>query len=570
MPLFQSICQWFPPLHSTPSFFLRRWGRPFTAVTLGSVFLAGCSAFPLQPASQDRATSDPEYLLAQLQQQQQLFHYLKAEEANGLGQLLPLQQQADWRSWDEPSLPPYDLWDRLRANMRMDNTSHDPRVQAEINWLLRHPSYLDRVAQRANRYMFHILEEIERRDLPSELALLPIIESAYDPFAYSHGRASGMWQFIPGTGRHFGLENNWWYDGRRDVLASTDAALTYLTQLHRRFDDWHLALAAYNAGGGNVNRALRHNRQAGGNGTFWELNLPAETRAYVPKMVALARVIGDPEAYGITLSSLPNEPYFAVVPTGGQIDLALAAQMAEISINELYLLNPGYSQWATDPNGPHRLLVPIEQADVFAQALEALPAQQRMSWQRYRVASGDSLLTISRRFNTTPSMIRDANQLNGDIIRAGRELLIPIPSQGAGQYALSEDQRLQRRQNVQRNGQRVDHRVQSGDSFWLLARRHNVSVRELAAWNNMAPGDPLIAGQSLVIWSRNAQSANSPAQRSVVRRVNYQVRRGDNLASIAQRFQVSVSDIARWNNINPNRYLQPGQNLTLHVDVTRN
>src|SRR5690554_2321398 len=371
----------------------------------------------------------------------------------------------------------------------MDISSNDPRVLAQMNWYRRHPQYMDRVAKRASRYMFHVVEEIERRGLPGELALLPIVESAYDPFAYSHGRASGMWQFIPGTARHFGLENNWWYDGRRDLIASTDAALTYLTQLNRRFDDWHLALASYNTGGGNVNRALRHNRNAGGSGTFWELKLHAETRDYVPKMIALARLIADPEEYGMNLTSIPNRPYFAAVDTQGQVDLAMAAELADISMNELYLLNPGFSQWATSPDGPHRLLVPVENAAILAENLKNLPPQHRMSWQRYRVNSGDSLLTISRRFNTTPSMIRDANQLRGDIIRAGHELLIPIPSQDARQYALSEDQRQLRRQNVTRKGQKIDHIVRSGDSFWILARRHGVSVRELASWNSMAPGE---------------------------------------------------------------------------------
>jgi len=509
----------------------------------------------------------------QLQSGQKLSSYRFHDDHQGLSQLLAVNSQQDWRHWEEASLPEYDLWDRLRESFAMDISSKDPRVQAQLNWYLRHPSYMDRVAARASRYLYHVVNEIEARGLPGELALLPIVESAYDPFAYSHGRASGMWQFIPGTARYFGLDNNWWYDGRRDVIASTDAALTYLERLYNRFDDWHLALAAYNAGGGNVNRALRHNRNAGGSGQFWELStLPAETRAYVPKMVALAKLVADPEKHGIALSSISNQPYFAAVDIQGQLDLAKAAELAKISINELYLLNPGYSQWATSPDGPHRLLVPYAQASILEDNLKELPPAKRMSWQRYQVQPGDSLLTLSNRFNTTPSMIRDANQLRGDIIRAGRELLIPIPSQDASNYALSENQRLERNQNVRRNGQRIEHQVRSGDSFWKLARDHGVSVRELASWNNMAPGDPLIAGQQLVIWSRsgNATSLASNNDRSIIRRVTYRVRNGDNLARIASRFQVSVSDISRWNNINPNHYLQPGQSLTLHVDVTRN
>ncbi|GLR62865.1 lytic transglycosylase [Marinospirillum insulare] len=557
---------------------IHRLFRPLSSLLLplatGSLLvLQGCQSLPSNLSTQSSPKpAEPAQVWNQLSSTQSLTSYRHYDEKLGFAGLLKEANAADWRSWQEPSLPEYDLWDRLRENFAIDISSNDPRVIAQMNWYRRHPQYMDRVAKRASRYMFHVIEEIERRGLPGELALLPIVESAYDPFAYSHGRASGMWQFIPGTARHFGLENNWWYDGRRDLVASTDAALTYLTQLNRRFDDWHLALASYNTGGGNVNRALRHNRNAGGNGTFWELKLHAETRAYVPKMIALARLIADPEEYGMNLTSIPNRPYFAAVDTQGQVDLAMAAELADISMNELYLLNPGFSQWATSPDGPHRLLVPVANAEIFAENLKSLPPQQRMSWQRYRVNSGDSLLTISRRFNTTPSMIRDANQLRGDIIRAGHELLIPIPSQDARQYALSEDQRQQRRQNVTRKGQKIDHTVRSGDSFWILARRHGVSVRELASWNSMAPGDPLIAGQHLVIWSRasNAKTLAKANNRSVMRKVNYTVRNGDNLANIANRFRVSVGDIARWNSLNTSRYLQPGQSLTLHVDVTRN
>lgn len=555
-----------------------RFLRPVSSLLLplaagGFISIQGCQSLP-QSFSVVQNTPKAEQLQIwnQLTASQQLASYRHHNQALGMATLLKTPSNADWRAGQEPALPEYDLWDRLRQSFAMDISSNDPRVLAEMNYYRRHPQYMDRVAQRASRYMFYVIEEIERRGLPGELALLPIVESAYDPFAYSHGRASGMWQFIPGTARHFGLENNWWYDGRRDLVASTDAALTYLTQLNNRFDDWHLALASYNTGGGNVNRALRNNRNAGGKGTFWELKLHAETRAYVPKMIALARLIANPEEHGMNLTPIANRPYFAAVDTQGQVDLAMAAQLANISMNELYLLNPGFSQWATSPDGPHRLLVPVENAELFAENLKKLPPKQRMSWQRYRVSAGDSLLTISRRFNTTPSMIRDANQLRGDIIRAGHELLIPIPSQDANQYALSEDQRQQRHQNVARQGQKVEHKVRAGDSFWSLSRRHGVSVRELASWNSMAPGDPLMAGQNLVIWSRssNAKTLASSSNRSVIRKVNYTVRNGDNLATIATRFKVSVGDISRWNSINPSRYLQPGQSLTLHVDVTRN
>lgn len=480
----------------------------------------------------------------------------------------------EWRSWDSPALPQFDLWDRLLQSFKLDLEIDNPRITAQLNWYKRHPKYLERVFTRAERYMFHVVEEVEARNLPGELALLPIVESAYDPFAYSHGRASGMWQFIPSTARYFGIDSDWWYDGRRDVLASTDAALTYLDRLARRFDgDWMHALAAYNSGGGTVNRAIRKNREAGKPTHYWALRLPDETKAYVPKLIALAKLVKHAKEYGITLRPIPNEPYFAEVDTEAQIDLAQAAKMAEITINELYLLNPGYSQWATSPNGPHRLLVPVANAETFRKNLQKVPPKNRIAWQRYKVASGDSLISIAKRFRTTPELIRDANKMRGNAIRAGSKLLIPIPKANASHYALSSGQRLQRKQNYDRShtgGTKIEYLVRQGDSFWSLSRKHKVGVRELARWNGMAPTDPLMPGKKLVIWSKGANAVSNKAQeRKIIRRVGYRVRQGDSLARIAGKFNVSVKQIVSWNKIDSGKYLQPGQSLTLYVDVTR-
>ena len=464
-----------------------------------------------------------------------------------------------------------DLWVRLRAGFQMDHSVDNARVQAQLNWLERHPRYIDRVVERGSRYLHHILEETEKRGLPNELALLPIVESAFDPFAYSHGRAAGLWQFIPSTGKYFGLTQSWWHDDRRDVIAATDAALTYLDRLANRFDgDYTLALAAYNAGGGTVSSSMRRNRNAGKPTDFWSLSLPTETRNYVPKLIALAKIFDDPAAYGIELPALKNEPFFEVVDTGSQLDLAQAATLADIEINEIYLLNPSYNRWATNPDGPHRLLVPVEKAEAFRTALAEFPTDQRVSWQNYRVQSGDSLNTIARKFSTTPSVIQQVNKLDTDLIRIGQQLLIPSATKGSDAYALSQSQRLQRTQERQRDGNKVDYTVRRGDTFWDIAREHRVSVREVAAWNGMAPGDPLIPGKQLVIWSKTAQPtmvASNQRNNAMVRKVGYRVRQGDSLSAIASRFAVNVRDIASWNDLNTNRYLQPGQSLVLYVDI---
>ncbi|MEQ3620180.1 MULTISPECIES: lytic transglycosylase [Marinobacter] len=467
-----------------------------------------------------------------------------------------------------------DLWHRLRAGFALDHDASEPRVQAQLNWYKKHPRYIDRVVDRGSRYLHYIVSEAEKRGLPTELALLPVVESAFDPFAYSHGRAAGLWQFIPSTGKYFGLTQSWWHDDRRDIIAATDAALTYLDRLATRFDgDYMLALAAYNSGGGTVSSAMRRNRKRNQPTDYWSLDLPRETRHYVPKLIALAKIFDDPQAHGIELPPLDDEPYFEVVDTGSQLDLAQAAELAGVDIDEIYLLNPSYNRWATSPDGPHRLLVPRDQAETFATALKSMDPAKRVSWRNYKVESGDTLSTIAKRYSTTPSVIQQVNNLDSHIIRIGQRLMIPSAAEQAGTYSLSASERLARKQErsgKNANGTRVDYKVRSGDTFWDIAREHRVSVRQLASWNGMAPGDPLMPGKKLVIWSKSKQPAmlaSTNRGKGMVRKVGYQVRKGDSLSTIASRFAVNVRDIASWNDLNTSRYLQPGQSLVLYVDI---
>ena len=302
-----------------------------------------------------------------------------------------------------------DLWQRIINAYGFNQDIDNPRIQSQLNYYKRHQAYMDRIATRAERYMYFIAEQVDVRGIPGELALLPIVESAFDPFAYSHGRASGVWQFIPSTGRDFGLTQDWWYDGRRDISASTIAALTYLEALQREFKgDWLLALASYNTGAGNVRKAIRKNKRLGKPTDFWSLSLPRETRDYVPKLIALAQLIKYPEENGITLKPLANEPYFASVQTGGQIDLSQLSEISETPLDEIYKLNPGYNRWATSPNGPHDVLIPIDKKDIFLENIANLPDNARMKWQRYKVKSGDSLITIAKKYHTTPDALKAA------------------------------------------------------------------------------------------------------------------------------------------------------------------
>lgn len=466
-----------------------------------------------------------------------------------------------------------DLWQLTRKSMQLALHLDNPRVQAQLKWYKKHPNHMARVVKRAAPYYHHILHTAIEKGVPVELALLPVIESAYDPFAYSHGRAAGPWQFIPSTGKYFGLQQNWWYDGRRDILSSTEAAYTYLQRLHKRFDgDWLLALAAYNAGGGTVSRAIKRNKRADKPTDYWSLKLPAETMAYVPKFLAVAALVKNSEEYGVALAPIDNTPHFEAVDIGSQIDIAQAAQMANITTKEMYLLNPGFNRWATAPQGPHRLLVPVDKAQRFSTAIAEIPADQRVKWSRYKIKQGDSLIAIAKKYKTTVGLIRSTNKIKGNNIRAGKTLLVPTASVQATEYALSQQQRHANRQkSISRTTDRKQqyHVVRSGDSFWSIATSYNVGVRQLARWNSMAPGDPLQIGKRLVIWSKPAQVALSDNDRQVIRKVGYKVRRGDSLSVIADKFRVNVADILRWNKINQSQYLKPGQRLTLYVDVTR-
>jgi membrane-bound lytic murein transglycosylase D len=468
---------------------------------------------------------------------------------------------------------PYDLLTRLRFGFTLDYEDNT-RIAAERNWFVRHPDYLERVFTRAQRYLPYILGEIERRGLPFELALLPIVESAYDPFAYSHGRAAGLWQMIPGTARRFGIKQNWWYDGRRDVVDSTRAALDYLEYLYELNDgDWLNAIASYNSGEGNVLRSVKRNRKAGKPEDFWNLRLPRETSMYVPKLLALVDIVENPDAYNLALPAVLDETQFVVADIGSQLDLALAAELANIDVDTVYAYNPGYNRWSTDPAGPHRLVLPVEAADTFTAALAEVPADDRVRWKRHKVKNGEAISQIALKYNTTVTQIREANNLRGNTIRAGHYLLIPVATKPLSAYSKSADARLAKTQNRKRAGAKVEHVVRKGESFWTISRRYKVTHRQLAAWNGMAPGDPLPVGRKLVVWtdavSDSPRMSPTTTLGNTTRKLRYTVRNGDSLYLIANRFRVSINDIARWNNIDRNKILRPGQKLTMYVDVTR-
>ena len=530
--------------------------------------------FLLMGCNQDRTkvTSAEEQLIAEERATEERLLLEMHAAADLLGPIAALDlNEPD--PFEVQEFPTHSIWPRIRDGFAIDTHLDHPWVQSELAWYSKHPEYLFRTMTRAEPFLHYILEEAEKRDMPTELVLLPIVESAYQPFAYSHGRAAGIWQFIPSTGKLYGLEQNWWYDGRRDIYASTQAALNYLQNLNKLFKgDWTLALAAYNSGSGTVQRAIRKNKKKGKPTDFWHLNLPKETRAYVPKLMALKELVENSELYDISLHCIPDAPGFVQVDTESQIDLALAAELAELDVDTLYEYNPAFNRWATSPDGPHRLLLPYENAETFKANLAKIPDNKRVQWKRHKIKNGETLSHIAAKYNTTVKELRKINSINGNNIRAGKHLLIPVASRGQSTYTLSSSQRLKAIQsNGKKNKTRVNHHVQNGESFWTISRKYKVNMHSLAKWNGMAVKDPLRKGQKLVVWTNNSGGSSTklgsrkPSQ--TIQPIHYTVRNGDSLSRIASRYSVSVSDLHRWNSIK-GKYIQPGQKLKLYIDVT--
>lgn len=457
---------------------------------------------------------------------------------------------------DAPLLQDADLWARIRNGFGL-GMRDNPRVRNAVTWYTRHPRHVERVTARAEPYLHYIVSEVEQRGMPSEIALLPVIESAYQPLAYSSGRAAGLWQFQPDTGRRFGLKLNWWYDGRRDVVASTQAALDYLQYLHDLFDgDWLLALAAYNCGEGTVLRAIRENQRMGKPTDFWSLRLPRETQEYVPRLLAISTIVAAPAEQGVALKSIADEYSLTPVEVDSQLDLAIAASLAQMSVDELHRLNPGFNRWATDPDGPHLLLLPTDKAADFAIGLAALPPEERVRWLSHRVRKGETLKQLAARYHTTPPVLRRLNQLQGDKLHAGDTLVVPVAN-GAAPLDVPP---LESKTSTQ------FHTVSTGEGLWSIGRRYGLSAHKLAELNGIDPRATLRPGQRLQVGAAAplADSRLIDTRRKIV----YTVRKGDTLARVSQRYDVSVQQLRKWNNIKKKTpRLVPGQQLTVHVDM---
>ncbi len=374
------------------------------------------------------------------------------------------------------------LWARMRAGFAIPNLE-SPLVDRHTDWYANRPDYVQRVVERARRYMHFVVEELEKRGMPLEIALLPMIESAYNPAAYSKAHASGMWQFIPATGRNYGLKQNWWYDGRRDVTAATRAALDYLEKLHGMFGDWRLALAAYNWGEGAVSRAIDRNQRQGLPTDYESLRMPEETRNYIPKLQAVKNIISEPERYGLALDDVPNEPYFIRVAAPGQIDFKRAAQLAEVPLEEFRSLNPAHNRPVITADSGS-FLIPADKADVFNANLNALESPL-VSWQLYRLERNERIESIAARFGTTAAQLKIVNGVTtGHKLKAGSSLLVPIPG------ARSIPSTPAKLDSTEFHPPEVvveprTHRAHKGETLRGIAVRYGVTIQQLMTWNRM-------------------------------------------------------------------------------------
>jgi len=395
-----------------------------------------------------------------------------------------------------------DVWQRIRDGFSMPNLA-GPLVAEKTAWYVARPDYLKRVFERSRRYLFHIVEEIERRGLPTELALLPMVESSFNPMAYSRAHASGLWQFIPGTGKRYELTQNWWYDGRRDIVASTAAALDYLNDVYQMHGDWHLALASYNWGENAVARALEKNRAAHLPLDYSSLTMPLETRQYVPKLQALKNIIENPAAFGIELEPIPNQVYFTSVAKMRDIDVRLAAQLAEMPVEEFIALNPGFSRPVIRAEMTPRIVLPADRVEIFHANLVKYDDKSLVSWQTYEPKKGDTLDGIARKFGVGVAQLKEVNGITPRARAMPAVMVVPAGS-SAGARDLGRLPIMYAPPIALPGPRRITHTVKAGETLPGIASRYRVSVEDLRRWNKIGR---LAPGQKL-----NIQTSGSPSR----------------------------------------------------------
>jgi membrane-bound lytic murein transglycosylase D len=507
--------------------------------------------------------------------------------------VLPQNLPADIPAYVPPQIidaAQTDLWQRIRKGYGINHFT-SPLIANHLTWYAGRPDYFQRMTDRSARYLYYIVEEVQKRGMPTEIALLPMIESAFNPQAYSRSHASGIWQFVPATGKQYGLQQNWWYDGRRDVLASTRSALNYLEKLHRQFGSWELALAAYNCGEGTVGRAIAANTAQGLPTDYKNLALPDEARNYVPKLLAVKKLISEPGQYGLALLHVPNTPYFTTIDMRQHIDTKLAAEFALMTVNDFAALNPGYSKPVISGHSPH-LVLPVDRVEQFVRSLSQY-TQPLVSWQVYQAPHGQTLDDIARRFNTSVSHLRAHNPIDEkrNKLNGAHTLLVPIafkrPAAQLDQAANAAVVAAAPVAPVQTNTGAEAYTVVQGDSLYGIARRYGMKVDDIMAINGLE-GHALKLGQILRLQAgQNKTTLTAPSAvhaitgtdtaapthvappaaaittPSKASQKTYMVQYGDTVYGIARQFGIAMADLLSLNNLSTSHTLKPGMMMKI-------
>lgn len=463
-----------------------------------------------------------------------------------------------------PEQQHYDnLWDRLRAGYGLPDASH-PAIDNQIRFYTSNKKYFAKVAQQSEPYLHYVVTQLQANNMPLELALLPFIESSYNPAA-SNASNAGMWQLGSATGKNYGLKTDAWYDGRKDVVASTDAVIRLLNRLNTLFDgDWLLVVAAYNAGEGTIQQAIEKNRRAGKPLDFWSLPLNKTTQGYVPQLLALSRIIANPQHYDFQLPVIADTPYFVKINVDSQINLAEAAQATSLDLNQLKKLNAGFKGWLTDPSGQHQLLVPVADAAAFRLKLDSLSKGPTVKWSEHVVKKGDSLDAIAKKYGVSIDSISTTNRLSNSKLTPGQRLQIAL----APNFNLSEEKAAPAEPSVTKQTGSDTYVVKPGENLWIIAKTHKMSVSSLAQLNGISSSTSLQPGQKLIVPADKGSSTNQTTKQIAEgQKFNYSIKSGDTLGKIAAQYKVSVKQIMQWNNIKDETNLRPQQELVIYAQA---
>ncbi len=441
-----------------------------------------------------------------------------------------------------------DVWLRIQQQISI-NVPDRPEIAAERAFYSRQQKFLNQVALNADPFFYYVVKRLEQRGMPVELALIPIVESAYNPKIQGRG-VSGLWQMAPQTAKNFGLKINYWYDGRNDAIASTEAVLDLLQYLHDNLEnDWINAVAAYNSGEARIQSAILRNKARGKPTDFYSLNIPTKFTRTVPKWLALIDIVKNPSRHKVTLTPIANQPKFAIAKIKGPVDLSQAAKVAEISLGELKRFNTGFKHHATSPDGPHQLAIPLAKLSVFNQGSTTLTVQKLAAGQTYKVKKGDSLGSIAAKFGVSINQLKRQNKLSSDALTVGKTLQIPT-------------------EKTSNKATATTYKVRAGDNLWTISKKLKIDSEQLRIANRLSAGSELKPGQILQI--PTAKSLSQKKTTAIKQPSNktklYEVKSGDSLDKIARKHKVKIADLIKWNNLTKSQVLKPGMKLKVSAN----